>query len=106
MGKTLKKRAPRTNKARDLARLDAEVEDLVQHMDGIRIELENEVKTLKKTIEVNRQDTFGMKMRASGIHAKAVQLLVAAYRADKIRDLRYPPSDSVERVLKAAKTAV
>jgi len=91
----------RSEKAPDLERLDAEVEFLVQEMDGLRIELENEVENLRITLEVNRRDTFGLKMRASEIHERAIKLLVAAYRADKIRGLGYPPYAAVAEILKA-----
>jgi hypothetical protein len=83
----------------DAARLDAEVEALVVKADSLRIELEQEVDLLKRTIAVNRHDTHGLVMRASGIHSKAVSLLVVTHRARLINDLRYPPSDAVAEAL-------
>ena len=83
----------------DGARLDAEVEALVVAADLLRIELEQEVQLLKRTIEVNRKDTYGLVMRASGIHTKAVSLLVATHRARLINDLRYSPSEVVADAL-------
>ena len=68
--------------------------------DELRVELESAVESLKRTIEVNRQDTHGLAMRSSEIHARAVKLLAAAHRAELLTALLYEPSDSVADVLK------
>lgn len=83
----------------DVTRLDAEVEDLVVRADILRTELEHEVELLKKTIEVNRQDTLGLVMRASGIHTKALNLLIVVHRARIINDLRYPAVGTVAETM-------
>ena len=80
-------------------RLDAEIEAIVRVVEGLQVELADSVETLRKTVAVNRRDVLGMSMRASEIHSRAVQLLVAAYRAERLRDLHHPPTERVKNVL-------
>lgn len=89
------------SQAPDRMRLDAEMKDLVDQADILRRELEREVELLKKTIAVNWRDTLGLSLRASGIHTKALNLLVVACRARHIDGLYYPPSDAVADAIKS-----
>jgi len=52
-------------------------------------ELETEATSLRKTIECNREDVFGMKMRAHGVKLKSDRIAQISARLEELHDLKY-----------------